>query len=405
MLARTVVLVLALSAPAQDLALRTFANGSNDIDRVKIRIDDPGNNLPGPPADVGATDFTIEWWVRGTLAENRQTGQTCGGINWIYGNIVIDRDRYNQDRKFGVSFGAGRVAWGVSGAGTGDFTLCGTSNVLDGAWHHIAVQRRRGDGFLSIWVDGRLDAAGDGPDGDVSYPDDGVPGNYCGGPCTGSDPFLVVGAEKHDAGPLYPGFAGFVDELRLSTVLRYSAPFTRPTAPFTPDANTAALYHFDDGAGVLVRDARGLSPGERRFGGSPAGPLYATDTPFHRSCAALALRRDPQVGAPVTVSLSAPCQGNRTYAIAAAFGTEPGIPVDTRRIPLNPDGLFLVSLSVPAVFAGFIGVLDGTGNGAGTLHVVPQMAGLTFYLAAVTLEGAAPSGLGAISGALPVRVP
>ena len=44
-----------------------------------------------------------------------------------------------------------------------------------------------------------------------------------------SDPFLVIGAEKHDAGSLYPSYRGWIDEVRLSTVRRYTGSgFTRP---------------------------------------------------------------------------------------------------------------------------------------------------------------------------------
>ena len=49
---------------ANGYSLRFFGNGSNDIDRVKIPIDDPATALPGPPIDVGAADFTIEWWMK-----------------------------------------------------------------------------------------------------------------------------------------------------------------------------------------------------------------------------------------------------------------------------------------------------------------------------------------------------
>ena len=46
---------------------------------------------------------------------------------------------------------------------------------------------------MAIYVDGVLDAsAASGPTGDVSYPDDGVPLSNCGGPCTNSDPFIVI---------------------------------------------------------------------------------------------------------------------------------------------------------------------------------------------------------------------
>lgn len=266
-------------------SLRFRGNGVNDIDRVKIRIDDPTNSLPGPPADVGATDFTIELWLKGSASENTASAVSCGAnINWIYGNVVVDRDRFSQDRKFGLSLAAGRPVFGVGGNGTGDRTLCATRSVLDGRWHHVAVQRRRSDGWLWLYVDGQLEAQGDGPDGDISYPDDGVPGNFCNGPCTFSDPFLVLGAEKHDVGREYPSFSGWVDELRLSTVLRYSGPFTPPAAPFTPDSATAALYRLDEGTGDAIADSSGHpagpSPGVRRYGGSPPGPDWSTDTPF-----------------------------------------------------------------------------------------------------------------------------
>ncbi|MBL8096896.1 MAG: LamG domain-containing protein [Anaerolineales bacterium] len=270
---------------AASAALRFYGNGVNDIDRVKIRIDDPATSGGAFSADLGATDFTLEFWLRATSADNPAGAIACGAnVNWINGHVVIDRDRYNQDRKFGVSLGAGRVVFGVSGAGTGDRTLCGTTSVLDDAWHHIAVQRRRSDGRLWLFVDGALQAEADGPDGDVSYPDDGVPGDFCGGPCVNSDPFLVIGAEKHDAGTAYPSFAGLIDEVRLSNVLRYNGPFFRPSAPFSPDPATVALYHLDEGSGTLAADSAGApggpSPGTLRVGGSPIGPAWVPDTPF-----------------------------------------------------------------------------------------------------------------------------
>ncbi len=278
-----IAIVLGPAAGAQ--SLRFHGNGVGDVDRVKIRVDDPATTLPGPAADVGATDFTIEFFLRASAAENTAPAVACGAnIEWIYGNIVLDRDRYNQDRKFGVSIAGGAVVFGVSGESTGDRTICGTTNVLDGAWHHVAVARRRSDGRLTLFVDGTLEAEADGPDGDVSYPDGGVPGDFCGGPCVESDPFLVVGAEKHDAGPQFPSFSGWVDELRLSTTLRYAADFAPPAAPFAPDSATAALYHFDEGTGDAIGDSSGAaggpSPGERRFGGSPAGPEWSSETPF-----------------------------------------------------------------------------------------------------------------------------
>ena len=233
-------------------ALRFNGTGSGDVDRVKIRVDDPATSAPGPSANVGATDFTIELWLK-TAVGNNAPAVTCGAnANWINGNMVVDRDRYNQDRKFGVSIAGGRIVFGVAGDGTGDRTLCGTTTVTDGTWHHVAVQRRRSDGWMWIFVDGNLDAQVDGPDGDISYPANGVPGNFCGGPCTNSDPFLVLGAEKHDAGAAFPSYFGWLDEMRISRTLRYAANFSRPRAPFVRDGATVTLHHFDEGFGSVA---------------------------------------------------------------------------------------------------------------------------------------------------------
>jgi hypothetical protein len=132
--------------PPGGFALRYFGNGYGDLDRVKIQIDDPSNSDPGPPADVGRQDFTLEWWMKALPGENTAGPVTCGdNTDWIYANILLDRDRFNQDRKFGVSLADGRLVFGVSGDGTGDLTLCSTTRLDDGLWHHVAVQRRHGD--------------------------------------------------------------------------------------------------------------------------------------------------------------------------------------------------------------------------------------------------------------------
>ena len=281
------VLLLTLAATGQAQSLRFYGHGTSapDLDRVKIAIDNPQDNNPGPPADVGSSDFTIEFWMRAATSGNDADEETCGDgwYSWIYGNILFDRDRYAQGRAFGISLTAGRVTFGVVNGLDIAYTLCGTSDVRDGDWHHVAVQRQL-NGVMEIFVDGNREASANGPTGDISYPDDGVPSPVaCNGPCTGSDPFIVIGAEKHDAGAEFPSFSGWLTEVRLSSVRRYpSASFALPGAPFTMDPQTAALYHFDERSGNDIVDANGnRSPGVRRFGGSaPSGPEWSTDTPF-----------------------------------------------------------------------------------------------------------------------------
>ncbi|MCJ7679007.1 MAG: LamG domain-containing protein, partial [Anaerolineales bacterium] len=283
--------------PTYNTSLRFYGNGTGDIDRVKIAVDDPLNAYSGPPIDVGTTDFTLEWWMKALPGDNPAPTVTCGAnVNWIYATTVLDRGRFGQDRKYGVSLADGRIVFGVSGQGSGDLTLCTTSRIDDGQWHHIAIVRNRWDGTTTpvqdgeVWVfiDGHLEAHIVGPTGDISYPDDGVPLSLCGSggasACV-NDPYLVIGAEKHDTNPaLYPPFRGLIDELRISSSLRYSVDFSRPTANFAVDAYTIAMLRFDENAGSVAYDtsgaAAGPSNGLLRVGGSPVGPEWSYDVPF-----------------------------------------------------------------------------------------------------------------------------
>ncbi len=267
-------------------SLRFFGTQLNDIDRVKIRVDDPSTSAELPrPIDVGDTDFTIELWLK-TAAGNDAAAITCGNNHdWVNANIVIDRGRYSQGREWGIVLANGRIVFGVSNDNRAqEATICGTSDLRDGQWHHVAIQRQRSNGALWVFVDGTLERSqGSGPTGDVSYPDNGVPVSApdCGGLCTNSDPFFVIGAEKHSISNANAYF-GWVDELRVSTVLRYAGAFTPSSQAFTVDGGTAALYHFDEGVGASTFDAtfNVNQTGEVRFDGGQTRPQWSTDTPF-----------------------------------------------------------------------------------------------------------------------------
>ena len=47
-------------------------------------------------------------------------------------------------------------------------------------------------------------------------------------------------------------FYGIIDEIRISDTPRYLTTTTVPTLPFTCDANTRALWHFDEYEGATV---------------------------------------------------------------------------------------------------------------------------------------------------------
>ncbi len=49
-------------------------------------------------------------------------------------------------------------------------------------------------------------------------------------------------------------FHGLIDEIRISSKVRYTKDFT-PELRFEPDDDTVALYHFDEGTGDILRDS------------------------------------------------------------------------------------------------------------------------------------------------------
>ncbi|MCI0447606.1 PQQ-dependent sugar dehydrogenase, partial [bacterium] len=249
-------------------SLRFFGNGTGDIDRVKIQIS------PQVPADVGASDFTIEFWMKANPGDNNSGNCVTGSDGWMNGNIIFDRDVLGSGDfgEYGISLFNDGIAFGVNNETTGD-GICGTSNVADGFWHHIAVTRRFSDGRLELFIDGVREASLNGPIGDLSYNDSHSNPDP-------NDPFLVIGAQKRDD-PGSLSYNGWIDEIRISNNLRYdnTNEFTRPSANFTSDGNTAALYHFDEGSGNIINDSSGAgtSDGVRNFGGSPAGPIWSPD--------------------------------------------------------------------------------------------------------------------------------
>lgn len=278
---------------AQNNSLRFFGNGVNDIDRVKIRLD-----APAKPVDVSGS-FTVEFFMKANSADNNgYVEDRFDGDGWITGNIILDRDIYGSGDfgDFGISIGsytAGGsgdrgICFGIDRAGNGR-SIVAQYNVADEEWHHIAVTRDSANGLVRIFIDGVLRTSAVGPTGNISYRN----GRTTSWPQ--SDPFLVLGAEKHDAGSAYPSYNGRIDELRISGTVRYTADFAPPVSEFTADAFTAGLYHFNEGAGDTLRDLSnapgGPSHGVIRRGGTPQGPVWDSDNPFPLS---LSLKIIPQ---------------------------------------------------------------------------------------------------------------
>ncbi len=266
--------------PAAGYSLRFFGNGNGTKDRVLIPVGSPASPSPNPAVDVGAKDFTIEWWMKAHRSDNPAplAPVPCSQQNWIFGNILLDRHRAAGQRIYGVSLLSGKAAFGVTGtdqgSGAPSATICSTTVVADSRWHHVVVQRRRSDGRLQLFIDGVLEASVQGPQGDISYPD----GASFQDP---SDPYLVIGASKRDQvvqgqPVIHPSFNGWLDDVRITGQLRYQGPFQVPDAPLAKETDTIALYALNEGYGNLLNDSAGtgLHPGTRLYGGGINGPEW-----------------------------------------------------------------------------------------------------------------------------------
>jgi hypothetical protein len=99
--------------------------------------------------------FSIAFWVRTTT-----TGAT--GAQWWVGKGLVDGEVANVVNDFGVSLVGTHVAFGV---GNPDVTIQSTSNVNDGAWHHVAATRNAATGAMVLYIDGAQQATATGPTG------------------------------------------------------------------------------------------------------------------------------------------------------------------------------------------------------------------------------------------------
>ena len=124
--------------------------------------------------------------------------------------------------------------------------IYGSTILSPGNWYHVALVRSPGDSSIRLYLDGNLQ----GEITDSIYYGDSKP--------------LRIGLNVSSQNPLN----GYVDEVRLSTVGRYSgSSYTVPTAPFVSDANTKLLLHCDGDSGsviftdstVVTQDVRSVS--------------------------------------------------------------------------------------------------------------------------------------------------
>ena len=178
----------------------------------------------------------IEAESDGSVLDDPSAGFTIEA--WVQGDPDADYDTHPL-----VIWNGGFALW--SGPeGEGHFTDAsndtigadGSSGWMDGELHHVAGTYQ--NGTATLFVDGQIIAFNTAstlwsePTGSI----------HIG--CWAS-----VDVHHH----------GLIDEVRLSSTVRYSEPFTPAQKPFVNDTETVHLWHFDEGADQVSLDEARLA--------------------------------------------------------------------------------------------------------------------------------------------------
>lgn len=188
-------------------------------------------------------DFTVELWVKtpdSAPADIPQRIQTLIGTNTPRANNSALHLYFSDNQ--GAYAGPTRFQFATVGEDGKVYDLYGTTAIEWGKWYHLAVVRYSGS--LRMFVNGKVE---------------------------GAVTIMPVQAKKIDQRLLFGAFVynyswsnffqGQIDEVRISSTARYSSDFAPPRLPFSNDANTLGLWHFDEPAGSShVQDASNHNP-------------------------------------------------------------------------------------------------------------------------------------------------
>ncbi|MBM3134327.1 MAG: LamG domain-containing protein [Chloroflexi bacterium] len=183
--------------------------------------DDYAETPDDPELDIGdepGESLTVEVWVKFRTFSFVQIVAKSDAYMLFTG--LDEFDRISSCLRFEISY-----AW-VSFCSTG-------SPLAPGRWYHIAGVYDKVAGEVNLYADGQRLVGPLHPERAI----DNSPNN------------LKVGVK----------LAGEIDEVRVSSAARYTGPsYAVPTFPFTCDAQTRALWHFDEVEGAtLFHDACG----------------------------------------------------------------------------------------------------------------------------------------------------
>ena len=195
---------------------------------------------------MGAGDFTIEFWNKRVISSS--SGDTTAGlvfygpnatsnVSWKYPNGSA-LDYFLADFGFALyiqsvwSYNCNVVFW--NGA---DDSLTSFGQVSSINWHHVAIVRE--SGTIKVYWDG-IERVSKPNTQDYSVSGAAAAGNLWGS----ASALFGIGDSNYSTG--LDCFNGYIDDLQVSNIARYTSNFTPATTRIIPDNYTTSFDNFDD---------------------------------------------------------------------------------------------------------------------------------------------------------------
>jgi hypothetical protein len=193
---RTARTITALANAQVDTAQSKFGGASALFDGNA-----DGLSVATPGFNWGTGDFTVEAWIRHNAVADQQ-------IYWDFRSSGSNHHLIYLTSSSKLQYFDGT-----------EFN--GTSTLSTNTWYHLAVSRS--SGTLRIFLNGTQETSGSNSNNQSS---------------TGTG-YIGISFDLTASNSMN----GWMDEIRVSNIARYTANFTAPTAAFTNDANTLLLVH------------------------------------------------------------------------------------------------------------------------------------------------------------------
>ena len=230
----------------------------NKIGATSISFDGNGDRLDIPASKLMETDSgTIECWV--------YMNALVDGSELYYHPPIYAKGNVYQSLTVRAN---GKVASHLYTGSVND--LVSANAISTGEWVHLAVTWN--DAGRKIWINGVLNGTSD-----VSLTAMDAGGNNA---------TFHIGEGTADS---HTGLNAYVDELRVSKIVRYTSNFTPYTSALTEDSNTTLLIHsdtdnnsttFTDSSGVIGGPGNDQSGNENHYTPFALGATdVTTDTP------------------------------------------------------------------------------------------------------------------------------